>query len=270
LPHPADFAGFARVHVATQLAFFLAPALLMALVLTSRPRQTLLLKLPRWQTLLAAATLAITLQPAAIALRSGVQRLYPITDEVKGAMQGVEALFANAPAVWVLLILALVPAVCEELAFRGFILSGFRHSGRRWRAIVASAVVFGLVHGVLQQSILACLLGILLGYLAVQSGSILPGMIFHFLYNGLILASTWMTAATFDRWPALGLLVRQGKGGEVACPWQVLLLGGLLSAALLAWFSRLPYVKSPEEQLHDAIRTPPAMPLAGLVEPERP
>ena len=63
-------------------------------------------------------------------------------------------------ALWqVLLLLAVVPAVCEELAFRGFILSGFRHLGHRWRAIVLSAIFFGLTHGILQQSLLACLVG---------------------------------------------------------------------------------------------------------------
>ena len=40
-----------------------------------------------------------------------------------------------------LLVIALVPAVCEELAFRGFILSGFRHLGHKWRAIVLSALL---------------------------------------------------------------------------------------------------------------------------------
>ena len=76
---------------------------------------------------------------------------------------------------WLLLLLiAAVPAVCEELAFRGFILSGFRHLGHKWRAIVYSALLFGLAHGILQQSLIASLVGVVLGYLAVQSGSILP------------------------------------------------------------------------------------------------
>ena len=87
-----------------------------------------------------------------------------------------------------LLLLTLAPAVCEELAFRGFILSGFRHLGHRWRAIALSAVFFGLAHTViLQQSLLACLLGIVLGLLAVQTGSLLPGVLFHLVHNSLVL-----------------------------------------------------------------------------------
>ena len=102
------------------------------------------------------------------------------------------------------LLIAVVPAVCEELAFRGFILSGFRHLGHKWRAIVFSAMLFGVTHGILQQSLIACLLGVVLGYLAVQSGSILPGMVFH---AGPQYAGMWPTAAiTPEMIPNLPLL----------------------------------------------------------------
>jgi sodium transport system permease protein len=254
LPPPADFAGFARTQVATQLALILAPALLLAGLLTSSPRETLLLAMPRRQALWAAAALAVALQPVAMMLRDGAARLYPINPEIQASLEGVQAMFAQAGRGWILLSLALVPAVCEELAFRGFVLSGFRRLGHRWRAIVTSAVFFGLLHGVLQQSILACLLGIVLGYLAVQTGSILPGILFHSLYNTLILATTWITPAGLERWPLVRLVLRQGADGGVTCPWPVLVLGGVAGAALLAWFSRLPCTASPEEQLEQAIR----------------
>ncbi|MGA2064646.1 MAG: ABC transporter permease subunit/CPBP intramembrane protease [Thermoguttaceae bacterium] len=261
LPPPADFADFLRAHVAMQLALILAPALLMAALLTRSPRQTLLLTVPRWPALAAAAALAVALQPVAMALRSGIQRLYPLNSEIQQALEGVEAMFARAGGGWVLLALALVPAVCEELAFRGFILSGFRRLGHRWRAIIATAVFFGLVHGVLQQSILACLLGIVLGYVAVQTGSILPGMLLHCLYNTLAVTTSWITVDTLASWPPLGAVLRQGEDGAVGCPWPVLLLGGLASAALLAWFSRLPCLRSPEEELQAAIRAAGSKPV---------
>ena len=97
----------------------------------------------------------------------------------------MQELFRQADFWPLLLLIAVVPAVCEELAFRGFILSGFRHLGHKWRAIVYSALLFGLAHGILQQSLIASLVGVVLGYLAVQSGSILPGMVFHLCHNAL-------------------------------------------------------------------------------------
>ena len=153
-----------------------------------------------------------------------------------------------------LLLLTLVPAVCEELAFRGFILSGFRHLGHRWRAIVLSAVFFGLAHTViLQQSLLACLLGVVLGLLAVQTGSLLPGVLFHLVHNSLVLVLSRVPPLWVDRWPILRKCVSIDPEGGVSYSWPVIVAGSLVAALLLAWFLRLPSPKSPEEELEEAI-----------------
>ena len=88
-------------------------------------------------------------------------------------------------------IFALIPAICEEFAFRGFILSGLEHQHRVRSAILLSALMFGFLHVLLslfQQLFNATLLGIVLGLLAVRSRSILPGIVFHFLNNALAVA----------------------------------------------------------------------------------
>ena len=82
-------------------------------------------------------------------------------------------------------LMAVLPAICEELAFRGFILSGLRHLGNKWWAIGLSAVFFGFTHSVIQQSLAATVLGLVIGYVAVQTGSLIPCILFHFTYNGL-------------------------------------------------------------------------------------
>jgi sodium transport system permease protein len=147
-----------------------------------------------------------------------------------------------------------VPAVCEELAFRGFILSGFRHLGHKWRAIILSALFFGLTHGILQQSLITCLVGLVIAYVAIHSGSILPGIVFHVLHNSLLVAMTKITPAALDRWPVLGILMSTAEGGGHVYHWPAIAGGAVVAALLLAWFARLPYAKSPEEQLQEAIR----------------
>ena len=146
-----------------QLAVILTPALLMAVVLTGSPRQTLLLRLPRWKMIPAAAVLAVAMHPFIIALNALIMYLYPIAPEMKRQLDDWQTNFASADMGLLILCFAAVPAVCEELAFRGFILSGCRNLGSNWRAILVSAIFFGLTHGFLQQSINACLLGIVLG-----------------------------------------------------------------------------------------------------------
>ena len=112
-----------------------------------------------------------------------------------GQIQDMQQVIASAPSIWhILALLALAPAICEELAFRGFILSGLRHMGSKWGAIVISSLLFGVTHGILQQSISAALVGMVIGYMAVQTGSLLPGIVFHLVYNTLGLCRSLVAA----------------------------------------------------------------------------
>jgi len=245
---------FIRTVLTSQLAVIAAPALLLTLLLSRSLRQTLLLKRPPWLAVPAAALLAIALHPASNVLQSLVRQLYPISDSVRPALERMQEMFCQADFATLVLVIAILPALCEELAFRGFILSGFRHLGHKWRAIIFSALFFGLTHGVLQQSLLACLLGTILGFLAVQSGSILPGIVFHVVHNALALASTRITPEMVPDVPALRTLVTPLDGGGCLFAWPVALAGGLAATLLLVWFARLRAPLSAEEELAAAIR----------------
>jgi sodium transport system permease protein len=234
---PADFARFAVMVAVTQLVVVLTPALLMTVVLTSSPRQTLLLRWPRWTIVPAAVLLAVVLHPAVHLLQKAVMHLYPLSDQMQEALAGLESLFTQAPWWQVVLVVAAAPAVCEELAFRGFIFTGLRNTGSRWRAIGASAVFFGLSHGILQQSLIASLIGVLLGWLALRTGSILPGMAFHLVHNALGVLASRAPRALESEWPILGSLIQRTDEG-VAFSWPVVLAGGLAGLVILAWLSR--------------------------------
>jgi sodium transport system permease protein len=248
---PAGFDGFARVTLGLQLAVILTPALLMAVIFTSNPRQTLLLRLPRWKMIPAAAVLALAMHPFILALNSLVMRLYPLAPEMKRAVDDLQTKFASADLWLLLLCVAIVPAICEEMAFRGFILSGCRKLGSNGRAIIVSAILFGVAHSFLQQSINACLMGLVLGYLAVKSGSLLPGVIFHFLHNAMTVLSAKVTPDLIDRVPALGFLVQPGGDGP-AYQWPVYLVGAVTSLAVLGWFTWFPEARTPEDVLQEA------------------
>ncbi|MGD2111151.1 MAG: ABC transporter permease subunit/CPBP intramembrane protease [Phycisphaerae bacterium] len=85
----------------------------------------------------------------------------------------------------VIVLIALVPALCEELLFRGFLLSSLSTSARKWTAIIASALIFGVFHFFVFKLLVTTALGILLAYLCWQSRSIIPGIVAHFLHNAL-------------------------------------------------------------------------------------
>ncbi|MHB8866214.1 MAG: CPBP family glutamic-type intramembrane protease, partial [Pirellulaceae bacterium] len=145
------------------------------------------------------------------------------------------------------------PAICEELAFRGFILSGLRHLGSKWGAIAISSVLFGVTHGILQQSISATFVGLIIGYIVVQTGSLWPGIAFHLVYNSLALASLAERSSRFEEggqwWQWFGEMQRE----TLSYHWPVIVIGAVLSAAILAWFHRLPHASTPEEELRDAL-----------------
>lgn len=72
--------------------------------------------------------------------------------------------------------------ILEELLFRGFLLKAFSKVSIRF-GIIASAVFFGLFHLNFPQFIAATLMGIVFGYAAYKTGSIIPAIIIHASLN---------------------------------------------------------------------------------------
>ncbi len=94
---------------------------------------------------------------------------------------------------WLLLLtLAATPAIIEELCFRGFLFSAFGKLLSPAKTIALTAMLFGLFHVLTGSALLverfvpSTLLGLVLGWIAYRSGSVLPGMAMHFVHNGLL------------------------------------------------------------------------------------
>ena len=78
--------------------------------------------------------------------------------------------------------ISVVPAITEEFAFRGVIMQPLRKYGDKF-AIVMSALVFGLMHGNAVQAIFAFIVGLIIGYAVVVTGSMWTGIAIHFFNN---------------------------------------------------------------------------------------
>ena len=103
-------------------------------------------------------------------------------------------------SIWaILLILAVLPAICEELAFRGFILSGLQRLERPGTTIVLSAILFGATHGFLQQSIVATFTGVILALLAMKTGSLIPCIVYHATHNAITLQLPMLRPETVEQ-----------------------------------------------------------------------
>lgn len=83
-----------------------------------------------------------------------------------------------------LLVMALLPAVLEELLFRVTLLGTLRRYGDG-TAVLLSALLFGAMHGYAAQSLFAFLVGLVLGYITVTTGNVYIAMAIHFANNAL-------------------------------------------------------------------------------------
>ncbi|QDS99514.1 ABC transporter permease subunit/CPBP intramembrane protease [Adhaeretor mobilis] len=236
-----------------QLGCVLAPAALMTIFLTSKPAKSLLLdRWPQWKHLGVAGVLALLVHPLSVRLSSAIQEVYPISPEMQGSLQQFQEVLFGSPYWWAtLLLIAVLPAVCEEIAFRGFILSGLRHLGHKWWAICITAVAFGAVHPVMQQKLSAASLGLLIGYLAVQTGSLLPCTLFHAFHNGLQVG-VYRAAEYAEANP--NSFAYQLLGGKDPALYQpaVLLLCGIAATLLILSLQKASYDRTKEEKLQEA------------------
>lgn len=140
-----------------------------------------------------------------------------VVHKLGGQMPELYTSLMSAPLWLALLAGALLPAVCEEVAFRGYVQWGFGPFGAR-TAIILTGVLFGAMHLSLIRLLPLSVLGILFSLAVARSGSILTGIIMHLVNNGttLILAFATrsepatetmgeITAGALLLWLALGI-----------------------------------------------------------------
>ncbi len=91
------------------------------------------------------------------------------------------------------LAIAVVPALVEEFAMRGAVMQPLRKYGD-WFAIVASAIVFAVLHGNLIQAPFALVAGVAIGYAVCVTESLWTGVIIHFCNNFYSVVTEFMIA----------------------------------------------------------------------------
>ena len=120
-----------------------------------------------------------------------------------------------------IILLAGVPAILEELIFRGVILNGYKKLGAV-PAMVITSLLFALIHGSVQQFVFPFLFGLILSFAALKTGTVLAPIIIHFVNNALVVILNYVNFSF-----------------EIAIPtWALLLIGLATTAAafVIIWF----------------------------------
>ena len=96
----------------------------------------------------------------------------------------------------VIISVALVPAVFEELAFRGALQPLLiKATGKPWIGIAIASVIFSAIHFQFYGFLPRLFLGALFGWFAYRSGSLIPGMVAHFVNNAGAALTLWYTGS---------------------------------------------------------------------------
>jgi sodium transport system permease protein len=183
---------------ATQIVVLLLPMLAMLALGGIDARRALRLGFPGWRNLGVAALSAAALVVVSgtlidVLLRAfeawGLQEPGRARAEagVYLKLLGPEQTRAGLAAA--ALLIAAVAPLCEEMVFRGFLLSAFRPALGGVLAVAVTGALFGLLHGDMPaRHVGLALVGACFGTMVVRSGSLWTGVAAHAVYNGLVLA----------------------------------------------------------------------------------
>lgn len=192
---------------------------------------------PHWTCLAGAVLLGLSLWTLAHEIVVLQHELGVFTLD-QAARERVAELAQNLAALplWLaVLTLGVTPAVFEELCFRGYVYGGLASRLSSRAAVCISALLFGAFHlvaadGVAIERLLpSTLLGLVLGWIRLRSGSVLPGVVLHASHNGLLVVA----AARLAQLKAWGV----GLEERAHLPWTWLAAGlaaVLVGAALAA------------------------------------
>lgn len=188
-PHVSP-ARFRWIIALAQLLLFAAPPILVAWYCKCDLVQTFSLRLPRPLALVASLLIAASIVPVGSLATQVIAKLVPSLAANEDTLGRQMELLTEGPLLPILLTFAILPGICEELLFRGFLLAGLRDRLRPAAAVIVVGVIFGIFHIYVEKIPVVSLLGMLLAAICLRSGSIFPAMLVHMANNGLALAST--------------------------------------------------------------------------------
>lgn len=141
-----------------------------------------------WKVSLIGAILFVVAQPA-ILLLGWLNSFVPVPDALAQMQETMAEMISsflksdNALLLGVIHV-GVVPAVCEEIMYRGYVMRAFEKSWGIVAAILISGAVFGAYHLQISNFLPLATLGVFLAYLTYISDSLIPAIIAHFINNG--------------------------------------------------------------------------------------
>ncbi len=218
--------------VVTLWVLILGGSVAMAWWLRLDLRETFSLRAGPWTALLGAllagAGASVLVGLGAEWLQDHVLRAPPEVVEQMG--REMERFFPRPESafdwVWLLTLVAVSPAICEEMMFRGFILSSLRGRLPGWAVALLVGVMFGAFHLSVYRLFGTSVLGAVMAWTVLRHRAIGPAMVFHAANNG---------AAVIVGYTASADLTTASEAYVPALPWAI---PAVVVGVALLWFRR--------------------------------
>jgi membrane protease YdiL (CAAX protease family) len=197
----APMNGLRFITIIGQILFIMLPALLFSKWIYGDISKIISLKLPRWKELLLFVLGIIILTPLLQSYlyiqnyfieqwAESSQFINSIKILLDSLNELIEKTFGNlihadniAEMILVIITISIVPAICEEVMFRGYIQRSFSFKFKPHTAAILTAVFFALYHFNPYGLIPLAIIGFYLGFAAYTSQSLFIPIILHFLNN---------------------------------------------------------------------------------------
>ena len=192
-PTPNNVIGFRFGTGLAQILFLLVPTLLLVRFASFRPKEYLRIRSTDVKMLIIPFVGIFSLQQI-LQIYLVFQEKIPLPESIEKINQQFKQLFEEAykllagshslqELLIVIVIVALIPAVCEELLFRGLVMRSFEEGLGSGRGVMLSGVIFGAYHLNPFTFIPLAILGVYLGFIAYRANSVWVSAAAHFYNN---------------------------------------------------------------------------------------
>ncbi|WBW97873.1 CPBP family intramembrane glutamic endopeptidase [Oceanirhabdus sp. W0125-5] len=172
-----------------QYLFILIPCILFMLANKMDIKKTLKLNPLKLSDVFRLIALTLVILPITGVISNIASKIFgsPITD----FMNDIVTQFSFP---YLFFVIAITPAICEEVIMRGVVLDGYRKFGFK-KAIILNGVLFGMLHMNFHQFFYTAFLGIIFATVVWYTKSIFASIIMHLVNNGLSVALSFFLKA---------------------------------------------------------------------------
>jgi membrane protease YdiL (CAAX protease family) len=201
----ADVTALRLLTTAGQILFILLPALIFAKYTYVDVTKIIRLKLPRISEIIffsIGLVILATLLQSYLYIQNFIliklAEAFPLIDKAKSFFDQIDNMVEEAyaslltyhsvfEASFIIFVVAVIPAICEETFFRGFVQKSFELRYKPFISALITAVFFGIYHFHPYQIVPLVMLGLYFGFAAYKTNSIFVPMSLHFLNNFIAL-----------------------------------------------------------------------------------